>query len=104
VHDAIGLCHKVLPTALVATVVRPHMTRAELVDRIDRLVTILAAQGANLSVTSGRQAADEGVELLSERAVLVEERHHLRVRDRIVLRYYARTIQHLMDRPRKAAH
>jgi glycerol-3-phosphate O-acyltransferase len=104
VHDAIGLCYKVLPTALVASVVRPHMARAELIDRIDRLLTILAAQGANLSVTSGRQAADEGVELLTERAVLVEDRHHLRVRDRIVLRYYARTIQHLMDRSRKAAH
>jgi hypothetical protein len=36
--------------------------------------------------------------------VLVEERHRLRVRDRLVLRYYARTIQHLLHRPRRTTH
>ena len=55
----------------------------------------LAASGANLAVRTGRQAVDEGVSLLEERGVLVVERHRIRVRDRIVLRYYARTIQHL---------
>ena len=104
VRDAIGLCYKVLPTALVAAVVRPQMTRAELTDRIDRLLPILAAQGANLGVRSGRDAVDDGVERLSERDVLVDERHRLRVRDRIALRYYARTIQHLVDRSQRAAH
>ena len=104
VRDAIGLCYKVLPTALVASVVRPQMTRTELTDRIDRLLAILAAQGANLGVRNGRDAVDDGVERLSERGVLVSERQKLRVRDRIVLRYYARTIQHLVDRPQKAAH
>jgi glycerol-3-phosphate O-acyltransferase len=104
VRDGIGLCYKVLPTALVAAVVRPQMTRSELTDRVDRLITILAAQGANLGVRSGRDAVDDGVERLSERGVLVDERHRLRVRDRIVLRYYARTIQHLVDRSQKAAH
>jgi glycerol-3-phosphate O-acyltransferase len=104
VRDAIGLCYKVLPTALVAAVIRPQMTRAELTDRVDRLLAILAAQGANLGVRSGRDAVDDGVERLSERGVLVDERHRLRVRDRIVLRYYARTIQHLVDRSQRAAH
>ena len=93
-----------LPTALVAAVIRPQMTRSELTDRIDRLLPILAAQGANLGVRSGRDAVDDGVERLGERGVLVDERHRLRVRDRIVLRYYARTIQHLVDRSQKAAH
>jgi glycerol-3-phosphate O-acyltransferase len=104
VRDGIGLCYKVLPTALVAAVIRPQMTRSELTDRIDRLIPILAAQGANLGVRSGRDAVDDGVERLSERGVLVDERHRLRVRDRIVLRYYARTIQHLVDRSQRAAH
>ncbi len=104
VRDAIGLCYKVLPTALVASVVRPQMTWSELIDRIDRLLPILAAQGANLAVRSGREAAEDGVTLLGERGVLVDERRRLRVRDRIVLRYYARTIQHLVDRSQRAAH
>jgi len=104
VRDAIGLCYKVLPTALVAAVSRPQMTRAELIDRIDRLIPILAAQGANLSVRTGREAVEDGVERLNERGVLVTERQRVRVRDRIVLRYYARTIQHLVDRSQRAAH
>ena len=39
VHDAVGRRHKVLPTALVASVMRPHMARAEL----DRASTIASA-------------------------------------------------------------
>jgi hypothetical protein len=34
----------------------------------------------------------------------VQERQRLRVRDRIVLRYYARTIEHLMTRRRGTTH
>jgi glycerol-3-phosphate O-acyltransferase len=99
-HD-VGLLQKVLPTALVATAMRPQMTRTELVGRLDEILPVLKAEGANLAVTSGRQAVDEGVALLAERGVLVEDRQRLRVRDRIVLRYYARTIQHLFaQRPR----
>jgi glycerol-3-phosphate O-acyltransferase len=104
VHDAIGSSYKVLPTALVAAVTRPQMTRAELVDRVDELLAVVVAERANVSVRNGRQAVDEGVERLSERGVLVEERHRLRVRDRLVLRYYARTIQHLLHRPRRTTH
>jgi len=104
VRDAIGLCHKVLPTALVASVVRPQMTRSEAADRIDQLLPVLAAEGANLSVRTGRAAVDDGVSRLVERGVLVEARQRLRVRDRMVLRYYARTIRHLVERSRKAAH
>ena len=91
-HD-VGLLQKVLPTALVATAMRPQMTRTELVGRLDEILPVLKAEGANLAVTSGRQAVDEGVALLAERGVLVEDRQRLRVRDRIVLRYYARTIR-----------
>jgi glycerol-3-phosphate O-acyltransferase len=104
VREAIGLCHKVLPTALVASVIRPQMTHAELIDRVDRLLPILAAQGANLGARSGRDAVDDGVTRLTERGVLVDERRRLRVRDRLTLRYYARTIRHLVDRSQRAAH
>jgi glycerol-3-phosphate O-acyltransferase len=104
VHDAIGSSYKVLPTALVAAATRPQMTRSELVGRVDELLAVVIAERGNVSVRNGRQAVDEGVERLTERGVLVEERHRLRVRDRLVLRYYARTIQHLLHRPRRTTH
>lgn len=100
IHDSIGLLYKVLPTAIVASVMRPQMTRRTLVDRAGELVAMLGAEGANLAVRSGERAVNEGVDLLTERGVLVENRGRLRVRDRIVLRYYARTIRHLIDRRR----
>jgi glycerol-3-phosphate O-acyltransferase len=100
VHDAIGLLYKVLPTALVAAAMRRPMSRSELVDRVDELIALLAAEGANLAVHSGARAVDEGLELLTERAVVLPERERIRVRDRVVLRYYARTIAHLLNRRR----
>jgi len=39
---------------------------------------------------------DEHAALGQERGVLVEHGPRVRVRDRLVLRYYARTIQHLL--------
>ena len=103
VQGAIGLLHKVLPTALVAAAMQRQISRADLAVRIDDLLAVLSAEGANLAVTNGRQAVDEGVELLAERGVIVEDGQRLRVRDRIVLRYYARTIQHLLH-PRRTTH
>jgi glycerol-3-phosphate O-acyltransferase len=106
VQDEIGRQHKVLPTALVASVMRPRMGRAELVARLDERIGTLAAAGANLAAKSGRQAADEGVALLAGRDVLLEERTIVRVRDRITLRYYARSIEHLLGpgRPQRTTH
>jgi len=104
VHDDIGRCYKVLPTALVASVLRPHMPKTELVARLDERLGFLAAAGANLAVKTGRQAADEGVAMLAGRDVIVEERQRVRVRDRIVLRYYARTIEHLLGRSHRTTH
>jgi glycerol-3-phosphate O-acyltransferase len=96
VQRQIGQLYKVLPTALVAAAVRPHVTRTALADRIDEMLAMLAPGGANLAVRSGPQAVEEGVALLVERGVLIEHGDHLRVRDRLVLRYYSRTIQHLL--------
>jgi glycerol-3-phosphate O-acyltransferase len=100
VQDEIGRQYKVLPTALVASVMSPRMARGELVARLDERIGALAAAGANLAVKSGRQAADEGVSLLVGRDVLLEERNIVRVRDRITLRYYARSIEHLLGHGR----
>lgn len=102
-HD-IGHLYKVLPTALVAAAMRPQTTRADLASRIDDLLPGLAASGANLGVRTGREAVEDGVERLVERGILVAERQRLRVRDRVTLRYYARTIQHLLAPARKGAH
>jgi glycerol-3-phosphate O-acyltransferase len=104
VHDDVGRLHKVLPTALVASVMRPRMARSELIARLDERIGALAATGANLAVKTGRQAADDGVTRLAERDVLVEERSTVRVRDRVVLRYYARTIEHLLGKTDRTTH
>ena len=81
-----------------------EFVRADLIARVDELIVAFHAEGANLAVRSGTEAVDEGVSQLAERHVLVQDRHRLRVRDRIVLRYYARTVQHLMTRRRGATH
>jgi glycerol-3-phosphate O-acyltransferase len=104
VHDEVGRLYKVLPTALVAAVMRPQTTRSEIVGRIDELLGVLIAEGANLAVRTGQQAADDGIDRLVSRGVVKEDRHRLRVRDRIVLRYYARTIQHLLEPRRGTTH
>jgi glycerol-3-phosphate O-acyltransferase len=104
IQQEISVLYKVLPTALVAATVRPQMTRAELTARLDDVVGALRERQANLAVKTGRQAADEGIEALTERGVIVSERQHLRIRDRIVLRYYARTIEHLVPSRRRAVH
>lgn len=104
VQDEIGRLYKVLPTAVIASVMQPQVTRAELAARIDSVIERLAAAGTNLGVHSGREALDEGLPPLIERGVLVMDRQRLRVRDRIVLRYYARTIEHLLAPRQPAVH
>ena len=104
IQREIGLLHKILPTALVCATVRPQMTRIELASRIDELLGSLREQHANIGVKDGRQAVDEGVEALIERGVLVSARQHLRVRDRIVLKYYARSIDHLVPSRGRIVH
>jgi glycerol-3-phosphate O-acyltransferase len=104
IQDEIGRSYKVLPTAIVATAMRPQMTCADLTTRVEELLPVLHAEGANLAATDPRLIVDEGVARLAERAILVPERARLRVRDRIALRYYARTIQHLFHRSRPTKH
>jgi hypothetical protein len=91
-----GILYKVLPTAVFAAAMRPSITRRDLESRIDRLIEELAARHANLGVTSGRQAIEEAADLLETRGIVVAEHGRFRVRERTVLRYYARTIEHLL--------
>ncbi len=99
VRTRIGELYKVLPTAVFAAAMRPSITRRDLESRIDRLLEELAARHANLGVTSGRQAVEEAAEPLETRGIIVAERGRFRVRERTVLRYYARTIEHLLIPP-----
>jgi glycerol-3-phosphate O-acyltransferase len=102
IRDAIGTLYKVLPTAIVAAAMRPHTSRRELEGRADELVAALAQAGGNLAVASGREAVEAGAPMLAARGIIhVERGGRYRVRERTVLRYYARTIQHLLV-PRRA--
>jgi len=96
VRARIGAQYKVLPTAIFAAAMRPSIVRRDLETRADRLIEELAARHANLAAASGREAVDEAAELLETRGVVVFEQVRFRVRDRNVLRYYARTIEHLL--------
>jgi hypothetical protein len=99
VRARIGAQYKVLPTAVFASAMRPSIARRDLESRIDRLIEELAAKRANLGVTSGRQAVEEAAGPLETRGIVVLERGRFRVRERTVLRYYARTIEHLLAVP-----
>ena len=104
IRDSIGRLYKVLPTAVVAAAMRPSITRRELESRADELIETLQAAGANLGVDDGRQAVEEGIEPLAARNIIFVERGgRVRVRERTVLRYYARTLQHLLHGPRRAS-
>ena len=96
IRSAIGRLYKVLPTALVATAMRPSMTRADLIARIDSILDTLRATGANVAVKSGKEAVELAAEPFEARGVLVVEDGRFRVRERNVLRYYARTLEHLL--------
>ncbi len=103
VHETIGRLHKVLPTAVLAAAMRPSIERHDLEQRAEDVIEIVRAAGANLGVTSGREAVEAGTPMLADRGIIhVERGGRFRVRERTVLRYYARTIQHLLTGPRRA--
>ena len=101
---AIGRVYKVLPTAVIATAMRPSITRRDLAARADAVVDTLRSCGANLGVTSGAQAVDAGIEPLESRGIVMVESGRVRVRERNVLRYYARTLEHLLESPSPHTH
>ena len=101
IRDAIGALYKVLPTAIVAAAMRPSTTRRELEARADAIIDALRQSNANLAVGNGRDAVEGGAQMLADRNIIhIERGGRYRVRERTVLRYYARTIQHLLVPPR----
>ena len=102
IRETIGRLHKVLPTAVLAAALKPSITRRELEARAEAIVETIRAGGGNMGVTSGRQAIEEGAEPLAARNIIhVERGGRFRVRERTVLRYYARSLQHLMSDSRR---
>jgi glycerol-3-phosphate O-acyltransferase len=102
IRDTIGKLYKVLPTAVLAAALKPSITRRELEARAEAIVDTVRAAGANMGVSSGRQAVEEGAESLAARNIIhVERGGRFRVRERTVLRYYARTLQHLIAGSRR---
>ncbi len=104
VREAIGRLYKVVPTALLAASIRPSINRTELEERIDQLIEILQAAKANLDVTTGRAAIEAATEPLVTRGIIVVVGQRYRVRERAVLRYYARTIDHHLKHRGGSAH
>jgi glycerol-3-phosphate O-acyltransferase len=103
-RDTIGMLYKVLPTAVVAAALRPSMSRADLEERCQAIIDLIAEGGANMGVRSGREAVEQAAEALVARNVIhIERGGRFRIRERTVLRYYARTIQHLMPGGRRSA-
>jgi hypothetical protein len=97
--QTIGHLYKVLPPTVVAAAMRPSITRRELEQRADALIDTLATVGANMGVRSGEEAVDAALEPLEARGILVVNRGRVRVRNRNVLRYYARSLEHLLKSP-----
>lgn len=103
VQREIGRLYKVVPTAVLAAAMRPSIERGELAGRITAILDTLGATGANLAVRTAADVLDAATEPLATRGIIVVEHGRYRVRERHVLRYYARSIQHLMT-PAGATH
>jgi glycerol-3-phosphate O-acyltransferase len=104
VRARISALHKVVPTAVVAAAMRPSSPPHELRARIAGLVDVLRERQANLDTTDPQEIMERGVELLVDRDALAVDNGLYRVRDRTLLRYYARSIAHLIaPRPKAAA-
>lgn len=100
VRDRIGKLQKILPTSLVAAAMRPSTSASDLESRVATLIGQLAERGGNLDETNPARAVDAGVAQLIARAAIVPEGGLYRVRDRSLLRYYARSLDHLLASPR----
>lgn len=99
VRAEIGKLYKVTPTAVLAAAMTRSVTRAELKSHIDGVLDTLRAANANLSVTSAEEVLSQATEPLVTRNIIVVEQGRYRVRERNVLRYYARSLAHLLQPP-----
>jgi len=97
IREEIGKQYKVMPTAVLAAAMKPSITRAELKGRIDSVLDSLRSANANLSVTSADEVLAKATDPMITRNIIVVENDRYRVRERNVLRYYARSIAHLLS-------
>jgi glycerol-3-phosphate O-acyltransferase len=101
-RDTIGRLYKVVPTSIVAAAMRPAILRGDLEARAQAIIDAVAAAGGNLAVTSGRAAVEQAADALEARNIIhVERGGRFRVRERTVLRYYARSLDHLLAGSRR---
>jgi glycerol-3-phosphate O-acyltransferase len=99
VRTQIGKLYKVLPTAVLAAAMTRSLTRTELKSRIDGVLETLRAADANLSVHTADEVLAVATDPLVTRNIIVVEQGRYRVRERNVLRYYARSLAHLLSPP-----
>jgi glycerol-3-phosphate O-acyltransferase len=99
VRNQIGRLYKVLPTAVLAAAMKRSATKAELASRINGVLDTLRAADANMSVSTAAEVLDAATEPLVTRNIIVVEGGRYRVRERNVLRYYARSLAHLLSPP-----
>ncbi len=99
VRNQIGKLYKVLPTAVLAAAMKRSATKAELASRIDVVLETLRLADANMSVSTSADVLDAATEPLVTRNIIVVEGGRYRVRERNVLRYYARSLAHLLSPP-----
>jgi hypothetical protein len=99
IRQEIGKQYKVLPTAVLAASMKPSVALGDLIDRIDGVLETLRSVNANMSVKSAAEVLDAATEPMVTRNIIVVEGGRYRVRERNVLRYYARSLSHLMTPP-----
>ncbi len=99
VRAEIGRLYKVVPTAVLAAALTKSATKAELKGRIEAVLDTLRSVHANLSVKSADEVLSFATEPLITRNIIVVEQGRYRVRERNVLRYYARSLAHLLSPP-----
>ena len=99
VRHEIGLLYKVRPTAVLAAAMKPSVTKSDLKARINGVLEALHAANANVDLKSADRVLDEATEPLATRNIIVVEHNRYRVRERNVLRYYARSLAHLLSLP-----
>jgi glycerol-3-phosphate O-acyltransferase len=104
IRDTIGRLMKVMPTMVMAAAMRPSISRADLEASVGRIVETLVAAGANMASSDRREIVDQAARAFDARGVVVEEDGRFRVRERTVLRYYARAIEHLLPTPASRTH
>ena len=88
---------------MFAAAMRPSITRRDLEARVDALIETRRAPPARTSASrAAARRSRKRAEPLETRGIIVVERGgRFRVRERTVLRYYARTIEHLLAGPKR---